>query len=361
MDPVQSQGASHELLEAQTHLYQHVFNYISSMSIKCVVQLGIPDIIHNHGKPITLPELASALEIHDPTKAGAMHRLMRLLVHNGFFAQTEVHGNQQQKQEEAYDLTPSSRILLKDNVMSLSKSVLASLHPAVMDPWHVLESWVRGDKVTPFENAHGMDFWNYANQNPAFGTLYDEALASDSGMVNLVLRDCKSVFEGLDTLIDVGGGTGTSAKIISEAFPNLKCTVLDLPRVVSDLPDSSNLKFVGGDMFELIPSADAILLKSVLNNWGDEDCLKVLKKCREVISNNGNRGKVIIIDIVLNDKKDKHELTEAKLYFDLLMMIVVSGRQRYEKEWEKLFLEAGFSHYKIIPLFGLRSLVEVYP
>ncbi|KAB1200567.1 Trans-resveratrol di-O-methyltransferase [Morella rubra] len=330
MDPVQAQaGASHELLEAQTHLYQHVFNYISSMSIKCVVQLGIPDIIHNHGKPITLPELASALEIHDPTKAGAIHRLMRLLVHNGFFAQTEVHGNQQEE-EELYDLTPSSRILLKDNVMSLSKSVLASLHPAIMDPWHVLESWVRGDKVTPFENAHGMDFWNYAVQNPAFGTLYDEALASDSGMVNLVLRDCKSVFEGLDTLIDVGG-------------------------------DSSNLKFVGGDMFELIPSADAILLKLVLNNWGDEDCLKVLKKCREAISNNGNRGKVVIIDIVLNEKKDKHELTEAKLYFDLLMMIVVSGRQRYEKEWEKLFLEAGFSHYKIIPLFGLRSLVEVYP
>ncbi|KAB1200568.1 Isoflavone 4'-O-methyltransferase [Morella rubra] len=85
MDPAQAQaGASHELLEAQTHLYQH---------------LGIPDIIQNHGKPITLPELASALEIHDPTKAGAIHRLMRLLVHNGFFAQTEVHGNQQQKKK----------------------------------------------------------------------------------------------------------------------------------------------------------------------------------------------------------------------------------------------------------------------
>ncbi|KAB1222738.1 Trans-resveratrol di-O-methyltransferase [Morella rubra] len=312
MDPVQAQaGASNELLEAQSHLYQH---------------LGIPDIIHNHGKPITLPELSSALEIHDPTKAGAIHRLMRLLVHNGFFAQTEVHGNQQQE-EELYDLTPSSRILLKDNVMSLSKSVLASLHPAIMDPWHVLESWVRGDKVTPFENAHGMDFWNYAVQNPAFGTLYDEALASDSGMVNLVLRDCKSVFEGLDTLIDVGGGTGTCAKIISEAFPNLKFTVLDLPRVVSDLRDSSNLKFVGGDMFELIPSADAILLKSVLTI--------------------GRRG--------LLEKMPRSYFKQRKLGKSVIIDI------RYEKEWEKLFLEAGFSHYKIIPLFGLRSLVEVYP
>ena len=42
-------------------------------------------------------------------------------------------------------------------------------------------------------------------------------------------------------------------------------------------------------------------------------------------------------------------------------MTVVTGRERNEKEWEKLFLEAGFSHYKINPIFGLRSLIEVFP
>jgi hypothetical protein len=43
------------------------------------------------------------------------------------------------------------------------------------------------------------------------------------------------------------------------------------------------------------------------------------------------------------------------------MMVVAAGKERSVKEWEKLFLEAGFSHYKITPLFGLRSLIEVYP
>lgn len=89
--------------------------------------------------------------------------------------------------------------------------------------------------------------------------------------------------------------------------------------------------------------------------------MKILKKSREAISGKGKEGKVIIIDIVINDKEDKHELTDPKLYFDLLMMVAVTGREREEREWKKLFLEAGFSHYKITPFFGLRSLLEVYP
>ncbi|KAK4589810.1 hypothetical protein RGQ29_020409 [Quercus rubra] len=206
-----------------------------------------------------------------------------------------------------------------------------------------------------------MSIWDYADQNPDFNDLFNKAMTSDSGMMNLVVKDCKPVFEGLDTLVDVGGGTGTCARTISEAFPHLKCTVLELPHVVANLQGSLNLNFVGGDMFQSIPSADAILLKLVLHALSDEECVNVLKKCREAISNKGKEGKVIIIDIVIDEKKDEHEITGTKLFFDMLMMVVVIGRERHEKEWEKLFLEAGFSHYKIKPLLGLRSLIEVYP
>jgi hypothetical protein len=86
-----------------------------------------------------------------------------------------------------------------------------------------------------------------------------------------------------------------------------------------------------------------------------------LKKCKEAISSKEKGGKVIIVDVVIDEKKDEKELTETKLLFDMLMMVVAAGKERSVKEWEKLFLEAGFSHYKITPLFGLRSLIEVYP
>ena len=80
-------------------------------------------------------------------------------------------------------------------------------------------------------------------------------------MVRFALNDCKPVFEGLTSLVDVGGGSGNTAKIISEAFPMLKCIVFDLPNVVEGLTGNNYLSFVGGNMFESIPEADAILLK----------------------------------------------------------------------------------------------------
>lgn len=101
-------------------------------------------------------------------------------------------------------------------------------------------------------------------------------------------------------------------------------------------------------------------MQLTLHALSDEECLKVLKKCREALPGKG-QGKVIIIDIVINKEKDESELAEAKLFFDLLMMVMVTGRERSEIEWEKLFLEAGFSKYKLTPIFGLRSLIEVYP
>lgn len=102
-----------------------------------------------------------------------------------------------------------------------------------------------------------------------------------------------------------------------------------------------------------------IIWQLVFHTLNDEDCVKVLKNCREAIS---RKGKVIIIDIVINDEeKCKHEMTETKLYFDVMMMCLVNGKERDEKEWKKLFFEAGFRDYKISPLFGLRSLIEVYP
>lgn len=248
-----------ELFQAQSHLYKHIFNFISSMSLKCAVQLGIPDIINSHSQPITLPDLVTALQIH-PARTGHVHRLMRLMVHSGFFAIKQVRSNQEEE-EEAYDLTLSSRLLLKDKVPSLSPFVLAMLDPALATPWQFLGNWFRGNELTPFESAHGMRFWEYGHQNPEFNSLFNEAMTSDSGMMNLVIKDCKPIFEGLSSLVDVGGGTGKVARILCEAFPHLKCTVLELPQVVANLADTENLKFIGGDMFQAIPPADAILLK----------------------------------------------------------------------------------------------------
>ena len=99
----------------------------------------------------------------------------------------------------------------------------------------------------------------------------------------------------------------------------------------------------------------------ILHDWSDEERVKILKRCREAIPSKEKGGKVIIIDMMMKNQKGDSKSRETQLFFDMLMMVMVTGKEREEKEWEKLFLDAGFSHYKITPILGLRSLIEVYP
>ncbi|MCD9637567.1 hypothetical protein HAX54_020934 [Datura stramonium] len=353
---------SSELFRAQAHIYKHAFSYANSMVLGCAVQLGIPDAIHSHKQPMTLSELVSVLKL-PPAKSNEIHRLMRLLVFSGFFTTTKLRDENSENQEEGYVLTASSKLLLKSEIPNLSPFVRATVDPVMVNPWKFLGNWFLGNGKPPFETAHGAPMWEFCDQNPRFNNVFNEAMAGDSQMMCLVVKDCKQVFEEIDSLVDVGGGTGIIAKTILAAFPHLKCTVLDLPHVVANMPETENLKYVGGDMFQSIPSADAILFKHVMHNWSDENCVKILKRCREAVKdkNEGRKGKVLIIDIVLNRDDEEADMTEMKLIFDVLMMVVLNGKERTEKEWEKLFLEAGFTTYKITPVFGLRSLIEVFP
>jgi hypothetical protein len=69
----------------------------------------------------------------------------------------------------------------------------------------------------------------------------------------------------------------------------------------------------------------------------------------------------MIIDMMMENQKGEDESIETQIFFDMLMMILVTGQERNEKEWAKLFSDAGFSNYKITPILGLRSIIEVFP
>ncbi|CAK8537930.1 unnamed protein product [Lathyrus sativus] len=346
---------SSNLLNAYSHISNYVFNFIKSISLKCVVDLGIPDIIHNYGKPMPLSKLISSLPIH-PSKKPYIYRLMRIMTHSGFFAQQNVTENEL---ETEYMLTDASRLLLKDNPMNVTPFVHMMLSPIMTNPWHQMSTWFRNEDSSVFEMTNGRQFWDYVAHEPIINGLFNESMACDSRLVSdLLIENGKEVLCGLESLVDVGGGTGTIGRALAKSFPQLECIVFDLPHVVDGLQGSENLKYVGGDMFQKIPQANAVLLKWILHDWNDEECVKILKNCKDAIVKNDKEGKVIIIDMVMEEEK---ETIETQLLFDMVMMVFFSGKERTKKEWAKLFSSAGFSDYKITPVLGLRSVIEIYP
>ncbi|KAG9439210.1 hypothetical protein H6P81_019375 [Aristolochia fimbriata] len=352
-------------------LWNHIFSYANSMSLKCAVELGIPNIIQKHGKPISLSDLVAAIPV-SVEKTNHLRRLMRLLVHNGMFSVPTSEGK-----EESYALTPSSRLLVGDGTHCLSPFLLMMLDPSVQNPWLHFSRWFKEQVVvpgsgtrtrtiskSPFQICHGMELWEYAKKNPDFTFRFNEAMESDSRfLMSTLVTEYAPVFNGLNSVVDVGGGTGGAARALVKAFPHLKLTVLELPHVVAGLPANSVIDFVAGDMFQWIPPGDAVFLKWVLHDWSDEDCVKILRKCKEAISaKEKGTGKVIIVDMVVNSKgADEHTFAQTQFLFDLLMNVVTTGKQRTEEEWKKIFDEAGFSRYTIAPVPGLRSVIQVFP
>ncbi|KAM7275326.1 hypothetical protein ACFE04_017192 [Oxalis oulophora] len=335
------------------------------MSLKCAIELNIPDVIHTHGQPMTLSKLVSALSIN-PKKIDCVYRLMRLLVHTGFFAQQNVCLSTSDSKEEGYVLTTTSYLLLKDNPLSASPFSLMVLDPIFMKPWESMSTWFQNDDPIPYYTAHKKMSWELFGDEPRVNKLFNEAMASDSLFVaSMVIKKHRNIFEGLESVVDVGGGTGRLAKAIAQEFPDMDYVVLDLPHVLVGLEDNNNLKYIEGDMFLTIPSANAILLKWILHDWNDEECIQILKNCKEAITNfDSHGGKVIIIDIMMGNKKEeKYEVSfEVQLLMDMEMMATLSGKERNEKEWAKLFTNAGFHHYNIYySTLGERSIIEVYP
>ncbi|KAK6134749.1 hypothetical protein DH2020_031508 [Rehmannia glutinosa] len=352
--------STQELLDAQAHIMSHTMHFINSMSLKCAVQLRIPDIIHKHQKPMTLSELTDALPINK-SKSDCVERVMRVLINSRFFTKIKIS-----EDKEGYWLTPSSHLLLTDKPFSMTSLVIAYGDPIFTDPFHHISEWFETKDPTPFVMIHGRTFWEQAGEDLRLNRFFNESMASDTWLVSsVILKDCRHVFVGLKSMVDVGGGTGTMAKAIADAFPGLKCSVLELPHVVAGLVGTQNLTFIAGDMFDSIPPADAVFMKWILHDWPDEECVKILKNCKEAIPCKDNGGKLIIIDIVMDKprdhEKENNAFMETHILYDVLMMGLTSGRERTEEDWAKLFHEAGFTSYKITNVLGFRSLIEVFP
>ncbi|MCL7041641.1 hypothetical protein MKW94_030611 [Papaver nudicaule] len=344
-------------LKGQAEIWQHMFAFADSMALKCAVELGIPDIINSHGGPITVSEIIDSLKTTPSSSPDDKNltRTMRLLVRKGIFT-SQFH---QESNQVLYDLTPSSKWLLSDSKFNLSPMVSFILHPSTFQPWHLLGNSVKGSGLA-FEKTHGCNIFDLASANPQYNQIFNDGMECTAKIVvDKMLINYKNGFNGIKSIVDVGGGTGSMIAEIVKANPHIEGINFDLPHVLDTAPDHPGVKHVGGDMFVDVPEADVVIMKWMMHAWSDENCVKALKNCYKAISKAQN-GKVIIVDFVL--RPDGTGLfDETGLAFDLLMMVNTGGKERTEVEWKMLLNSAGLPRYNIIEIPTLPSIIEAFP
>eukprot|EP00257_Ricinus_communis_P021688 XP_015581226.1 acetylserotonin O-methyltransferase [Ricinus communis] len=337
--------------EADVEIWKYVLGFSKIAAVKCAVELGLADAIESNEAPMTLFELSSTLGC----APSSLYRIMRFPVHQKIFKEKPTSQG-----TTGYEQTPLSRRLLRQGENSMADFILMESSPDMLAPWQCLSNRVRGNIHSAFEESHGQHLWKHTEANPAHSKLFNDAMACDARIiVPSIIEVCPEVFNGVKSVVDVGGGNGTTLGLLVKASPWIQGINFDLPHVVSVALECDGVKHVGGDMFDSVPQADAAFLMWVLHDWNDDECIQILKKCKEVVPE--DNGKVIIVEVVIGEAKDD-KLEYVRLMLDMVMMAHTNtGKERASKEWESVIQKAGFRSHTIKTVGAMQSIIVVAP
>jgi hypothetical protein len=211
-----------------------------------------------------------------------------------------------------------------------------------------------------FTAVHGMGFFDYLAQHPQAGVWFDRGLANFATTENTAIVNCYD-FGQCHRVVDVGGGQGGFLAEVLKAFPSVTGILYDRPQVIQEPAYLTAAGFlnrcevVGGDFFQSVPGGgDVYVLKRILHDWGDERSIQILRRCREAM---GDDARLVVVDAVVPPGNDPHP---SKI-MDMLMMVLVEGRERTEQEFGELFQQAGLRLTKVIPTASVLSIAEGVP
>lgn len=87
-----------------------------------------------------------------------------------------------------------------------------------------------------------MTFFEYNGTDPRFNKIYNKGMSDLTTITMKKIIEMYKGFEGLTTIVDVGGGTGTVLSMIVAKYPSIKGINFDLPHVIADAPSFPGMK-----------------------------------------------------------------------------------------------------------------------
>ncbi|EFJ35743.1 caffeic acid O-methyltransferase [Selaginella moellendorffii] len=325
------------------------------MALKVAVEMDVAERIEKAGPGglLSAAEIVSQIpECSSPMSPIYLDRIMRVLASRKIFKEVDEGGVRK------YGLTSMCKHLIKDERgVSLAHHVLMNQDKVFMETWQYLHEAVL-DGGEPFTKAFGQTEFELGKENSRVNNLFHAAMSNHSKLYMNAILEAYHGFKGIGTLVDVGGGVGTSLTVILKKYPEIKGINFDLPHVVAKAPQIPGVEHVGGDMFVSVPQGDAIFMKWILHDWSDEACITLLKNCYKSIP---EHGKVIVVDSVLPSVLDTGAGARVALSIDLLMLVYnPGGKERTFEDFEKLAKASGFSSVKVPVTVDFISVVEFH-
>lgn len=343
--PLTPAGSPEPADGAAGQMFQMITGYWVTQVVRAAAEFHLAD--HLESGPHTADQLAGK-ESLDPSAA---RRFLRACTALGLVTLGD---------DGHYVTTPLLQTLRTDRPGSLHDLALWGGMTSHWQPWGRLTEAVRSGEAQA-DASLGQGVFDYFTEHQDEGARFAAAM---SAMTAGVAEDLADVigFKGTETVVDVGGATGSFVQTLMTRHPLLRGVTLDLPHLASAAQKeatraglSDRFDFAGGDFFESVPPADVYLLKYVLHDWDDASAVRILRSCRRSLRPG---GRVLVAELVL----DAQEATGLPPLMDLNMLTLSNGgRERERAEFEALFQEAGLRIDSVIPSASLVSVIEATP
>ncbi|KOV60652.1 SAM-dependent methyltransferase [Streptomyces sp. MMG1121] len=316
-----------------------MYGHFHASALRAVALLGIADHLAEGAR--TAEDLAE----RSGARPDLLRRVLRLLATHGLFHEDG---------SGTFSLTQSGRPLRTDVPGSQHAAVLMFTDEMFRSSAEHLTHTLRTGEPG-FEAAYGVPFFDHLAATPPAGRLFNAAMASRGDVDHHIVSGYP--FPDSGTVVDVGGGRGGLLRELLVQSPGLTGILYDRAETVADhLLNAPSLagrwSVQDGDFFVSVPKdGDLYLLKNILHDWSDEDCLRILAALREAMTD-GTR--LLVIDAVLPDDGTPHPASGL----DIVMLSLLRGRERTAAEFEVLLARAGFRLNRVVPTSALPSVVE---
>ncbi|MEV3936872.1 methyltransferase [Glycomyces sp. NPDC049804] len=320
-------------------LLDEVLQFFWPAALRAAAELRVAD--HLAAGPLPVRDLAKAVGA-DP---GNLYRALRLLATRGVFAEDA---------EGRIALTPKADPLRSDAPNSVRAGVIMVTDAMFWSTSGAITDSVReGGPV--FERIFGVPFFEYFSTDPATVALFHEGMASYSDSENLPVARALPLAEGT-RLVEIGGGHGHLLRTVLREHQGVHGVLFDRPHVIAEhdlgeLGDDTRWETAEGDFFKKVPSGDAYLMKRVLHDWSDDECVEILSRCREAMHPG---GRIYAVDTVI---PEGNGYDHGKV-LDVLLMVAFTGRERTAAEFATLFDRAGLRLERVIPTDSVMSIAE---
>jgi hypothetical protein len=335
---VRDQSAAFSLLELMQ-------GSVLTQAIAAAAKLGIADVLGDG--PLAAEEIASRVGA-DPE---ATYRLLRMLSGYSVFAV---------QPDGRFDLTPMADALRDDAPDSMRGMAVLMGHPVLWEDWgHLLTSVRTGEASLP--QLRGMSAFEFFTANPEYAGVFFQ------GFGNISQAETDPVLAAYDfsqfrTIVDVMGGRGALLAGILSRAPDSRGVLFDREAATADAPQVFDAAGVGGRVtiangtyFDKLPAgADAYLLKHILHDFKEPECIALLKGVREAIAPD---GKLLVIEFVLGGDNERH----IGNVIDLWLHLLLGAKERTLPEYTELFAKAGLKVTRAVPTNSPVSIVEAVP